>query len=270
MLVWQGIVAVAGDGCGGGGRHRGVSVEGVEGLHAADGAGDHGEGVGCHQWHVLRGPPQGQRVVGGAHGGPQGFQVAVDAAGREGRAVLQLHPLLLHLQRHQLLLLTQRQVVVRWGPDHSHADAHAHAHGGDALRGQSAVASLHEFVVLIPFVVERGEGQHVEEEERGAHSHRHAQLRGVVPRLVGEGGEAGSLRAVGLRVGRVGGDAGGGVLGTGAFGALPAFVASGRQAGCDGADDLLVEAVQMGHQLQPEGHLVGPVVVSDARLQADM
>lgn len=26
----------------------------------------------------------------------------------------------------------------------------------------------------------------------------------------------------------------------------------------------------MRHELQPEGHLVGPVVVSDARLQADM
>lgn len=193
MLVWQGIVAVAGDRCGGGGRHGGIRVEGVQGLHAADGAGDHGDGVGCHQWHVLGRTSQGQRVVGGAHRRPQGFQVAVDAAGRQGRAVLQLHPLLLHLQRHQLLLLTQRQVVVRRRPHHAHADAHAHAHRGDALRGQPAVAPLHEFVALIPLVVERGKGQHVEEEERGAHSHRDAQLGGVVPRLVGEGREAGSL-----------------------------------------------------------------------------
>lgn len=59
VLVWQGIVAVAGDGCGRGGRDRGIRVEGVEGLHAADGAGDHGDGIGCHQWHVLWGPPQG-------------------------------------------------------------------------------------------------------------------------------------------------------------------------------------------------------------------
>lgn len=183
--MWQGIVAVAGDGCSGGGRDRGVSVEGVEGLHAADGTGDHGDGIGCHQWHVLRCPPQGQRVVRWAHGRPQGFQVAVDAAGREGCAVLQLHSLLLHLQRHQLLLLTQRQVVVRWGPYDSHADTHAHR--GAALRGQSAVASLHEFMALIPFVVKRGKGQHVEEKKRGANSDCHTQLGGVVPCLIREG-----------------------------------------------------------------------------------
>ncbi len=88
VLVWQGIVAVAGDGCSGGGRDWGISVEGVERLHAADGAGDHGDGIGCHQWHVLRCPPQGQRVIGRAHGRPQGFQVTMDAAGRERCAVL--------------------------------------------------------------------------------------------------------------------------------------------------------------------------------------
>lgn len=181
VLVWQGIVAVAGDGCGGGGRDRRVCVEGVEGLHAADGAGDHGDGIGRHQRHILRRPPQRQRVVRWAHGGPQGFQVAVDAAGRQRGAVLQLHPLLLHLQRHELLLLTQRQVVVRGRPHHSHADAHAH--GGATLRRQSAVASLHEFVALIPFVVKRGKGQHIQEKKRGAHGYCHAQLGGVVPSL---------------------------------------------------------------------------------------
>lgn len=97
MLVWQGIVAVAGDRCGGGSRDRRVRIEGVEGLHAADGAGDHGDGVGCHQWHVLRCTSQGKSVVRWAHGRPQRLQVTVDA-GREGCAVLQLHPLLLHLQ----------------------------------------------------------------------------------------------------------------------------------------------------------------------------
>lgn len=97
MLVWQGIVAVAGDGCSGGRRDGGIRVERVEGLHAADGAGDHSNGIGCHQWHILWCPPQGQCVVGWAHWRPQGFQVAVDAAGREGRPMLQLHPLLLHL-----------------------------------------------------------------------------------------------------------------------------------------------------------------------------
>lgn len=52
--------------------------------------------------------------------------------------------------------------------------------------------------------------------------------------------------------------------------ALPAVGASGRQSSCDGASEFLVEAVEMWHQLQPEGHLVGSVVVSDTRLQADM
>lgn len=56
--------------------------------------------------------------------------------------------------------------------------------------------------------------------------------------------------------------------GTGAR-ALPAVGASGRQVRCDGANEF-VEAVEMWHQLQPEGHLVGPVVVSDTWLQADM
>lgn len=51
---------------------------------------------------------------------------------------------------------------------------------------------------------------------------------------------------------------------------LPANGATGWQASCDGACDFLVEAVEMWHQLQPEGHLVSPVVVSDTRLQADM
>lgn len=80
---------------------------------------------------------------------------------------------------------------MRRGPDYSHANAHAHR--GDALRGQPAVASLHEFVALIPFVVQRGEGQHVKEKKRGAHSDCHTQLGGVVPRLIGEGREAGPL-----------------------------------------------------------------------------
>lgn len=48
---------------------------------------------------------------------------------------------------------------------------------------------------------------------------------------------------------------------------LPAV---GRQSSCDRTNDLLVEAVEMWHQLQPEGHLVGPIVVSDARLEPDM
>ncbi len=43
----------------------------------------------------------------------------------------------------------------------------------------------------------------------------------------------------------------------------------GRHVSCDGNEDF-GKAVEMRHQLQPEGHLVGAVVVSDTRLQADM
>lgn len=50
---------------------------------------------------------------------------------------------------------------------------------------------------------------------------------------------------------------------------LPAVGAYRRQVSGDGAVDF-VEAVEMRHQLQPEGDLVGPVVVSHARLQANM
>lgn len=57
--------------------------------------------------------------------------------------------------------------------------------------------------------------------------------------------------------------------GTGALGTLPAVGAPGRQVSGNGAVEF-VESVEVRHQLQPEGYLVGPVVVSDTRLQADM
>lgn len=56
--------------------------------------------------------------------------------------------------------------------------------------------------------------------------------------------------------------------GTLAVRALPA-VSARWQVSCNGADKF-VEAVEMWHQLQPEGHLIGTVVVSDPRLQADV
>lgn len=43
MGVGQGVVVASG----------GEGVEGVERLHAGDGTGDHGDGVRCHQWHVV-------------------------------------------------------------------------------------------------------------------------------------------------------------------------------------------------------------------------
>lgn len=80
---------------------------------------------------------------------------------------------------------------MRWGPYDSHANTHAHCRA--ALRGKSAVASLHEFMALVPLIVKCGKGQHVQEKKRGTDSYRYAQLGGVVPRLAGEGRIAGPL-----------------------------------------------------------------------------
>lgn len=80
---------------------------------------------------------------------------------------------------------------MRWRSHNSHTDSHAHR--GATLRGQSAVASLHKFVALIPFVVKCCEGQHVQEQERRTHGYGHAQLGGVVPGLAGKGRIPGSL-----------------------------------------------------------------------------
>lgn len=55
----QGVVVASG----------GEGVEGMKGLHAGDGTGDHGDGVRCHQRHVVRGAAQRQCVVRWA-GGP--------------------------------------------------------------------------------------------------------------------------------------------------------------------------------------------------------
>lgn len=51
--VRQGVVVAGG----------GESIEGMERLHAGDGTGDHGDGVRCHQRHVVGGTAQRQRVV---------------------------------------------------------------------------------------------------------------------------------------------------------------------------------------------------------------
>lgn len=55
----QGVVVAGG----------GERVEGMKRLHAGDSTGDHGDGIRCHQWHVVRGSAQRQRVVRWA-GGP--------------------------------------------------------------------------------------------------------------------------------------------------------------------------------------------------------
>lgn len=49
----QGVVVAGG----------GEGVEGMKRLHAGDGTGDHGDGVRCHQRHVVGGTAQRQCVV---------------------------------------------------------------------------------------------------------------------------------------------------------------------------------------------------------------
>lgn len=68
----------------------------------------------------------------------------------------------LHLQRHDLLLLAVCKVIGRTAP----------------LRRQP-VAS--HFVTLVTLVVKGCKGEDVEEEERCSHSHRHTELCGIVP-----------------------------------------------------------------------------------------
>lgn len=56
----------------------------------------------------------------------------------------------------------------------------------------------------------------------------------------------------------------------GARGVSDLAIGPGRMSSCNGVNDFLMEAVEMWYQLQPEGHLVGPIVISDTRLQANM
>lgn len=147
----QGVVVAGG----------GEGIEGVERLHAGDGAGDHGDGVGSHQRHVVRSATQRQRVV-GRTGGPQ------DVVRSEGlHVVVSVVLRVLHLQGHDLLLLAVSQVV-----------------GRHASLGRQPVPS--HLVPLVALVVKSSEGQDVEEEQRGSYGDGHTQLRGVVSSVSGE------------------------------------------------------------------------------------
>lgn len=42
---------------------RGKGVIGVQCLQPYQGVGDHSDGIGCHEWDVIRGASQGQRIV---------------------------------------------------------------------------------------------------------------------------------------------------------------------------------------------------------------
>lgn len=125
---------------------------------------------------------------------------------------------------------------MRRGPYHSHADAHSRRRA--AVRGQPAVTPLHEFVSLIPFVVKRGECQHVEEKQRSSNSYRHTQLGRVVPCFTGKRRVAGSFRNIRISIRWVSGDyrvsCGAGARMRG----LPSVI--GRQPSGNGANDFLM------------------------------
>lgn len=166
MGVGQGVVVA-------GGRE---GIESMKRLHAGDGAGDHGDGVGRHQRHVVGGPAQRQGVVGRAGGpqnvmGPQGLHVVVGVVLR-----------VLHLQRHDLLLLAVGQVVRRSAP----------------LGGQAVPPHL---VALVALVVEGRERQDVEEKQRGSHGYRHAQFSGVVTSVSRKQLLGRTVRALGVGLG---------------------------------------------------------------------
>lgn len=136
-------------------------IEGMEGLHASDGTGDHGYSIGRHERDIVGCPPQSKGVVrraGRAQDvvGPERFQVMV-------RVMLRV----LHLQRHDLFFLAVCKVIGRPAP----------------LRRQPVAP---HFVSLVPFVVECGEGKNVEEEKGCADGYGDAEFGGVVPSVEGE------------------------------------------------------------------------------------
>lgn len=122
----------------------------------------------------------------------------------------------------------------------------------------------------VPLIVESGKGKYVEEEEGSSHGHSDAQLRGIVPRVTREA-VIGPWARVNIRLRWQSGRWGR----TACAGSARARCARrpacgiGRQAS-GGGEKLRVKVVQVRHELQPEGHLVGTVVVAHSRFQANV
>ena len=242
------------------------SIEVVQRLHASQWVGDHGDGARCHQGDVVGGPAQGEGVVGRAG-------EAERVVGLQRLAlvvVLELQLLLLHLQGHQLLALQVGHVV-----------GGGRRAGGRrvALRGGDAPVGVVPPLVLL--VVQRGEGEDVEEEQRGADRDGDAEFRGVVPLgldhhggLVGQVATlalVGGLFGVGRRHPRV---TGGGRPVDFVREPLGVRVGGGVLRGYLGGGGYILEkfidVVEMRYQFQPERNLGRSVVVSDARFEADV
>lgn len=131
MRVRQGVILPA----------AGKGVERVKRGEPPHGAGDHGYGVRRHERDVVRRSPHGQSVVRWA-GSPQHHVVRVQGVANTPAVPVQVR-VLLHLQGHDLLLLSVSQVV-----------------GGVPLGAAAPVDIMPSLVLL---VVKRSEGQNVEE-----------------------------------------------------------------------------------------------------------
>lgn len=115
------------------------------------GAGDHGYGVWCHEWDVVRRAPHGQSVVGWA-GSPQHHVMRMQGVTHPPAVPVQVR-VLLHLQRHDLLLLSVGHVI-----------------GSIPLRAAAPVDVVPPLVLL---VVKCSKGQNVEEKQGGSHGDSH-------------------------------------------------------------------------------------------------
>lgn len=184
--------------------------------------------------------------------------------------VLVLQLLLLHLQGHQFLALQVGHII---------GGGRGAGRSGVALwRGDALVGLVPPFVLL---VVERGEGENVQKEQRRPHGDGDTELRGVVPlgfdhhgRLVGQIPAlalVGRLFGVGRRNSRV---AGGGrpVVFTGEpFGVgIGSGVLRRDLSGSGYILKKLIYVVKMRNQFQPEGNLSSSVVVPNPRFEADV
>lgn len=159
-------------------------VKRVECGKSSHGAGDHGYGVWRHEWDVVWRTPHSQGVVWWT-GSPQHHIMWVQRVA-DAPAVSVHIRVLLHLQRHDLLLLSVGQIVC-----------------GAPLGTAAPVDVMSSFVL---FIVKSSKGKDVEEKQGSAHSNGHGQLGGVVPlvyqmRLVvtvlGLGGEWSGVWALG-------------------------------------------------------------------------
>lgn len=141
MRVGQGVILPA----------AGVGVERVERSEPPHGAGDHGYGVWRHKRDVVRRASHGQSVVRRA-GSPQHHVMRVQGIAHPPAVPVQIR-VLLHLQGHDLFLLSVSQVV------------------GSAPLWAAAPVDIMPALVLL--VVKCGKGQNVEEQQGGSYSDGH-------------------------------------------------------------------------------------------------